>query len=49
MAVTIPAKRGPKTIPEVRVLNPGKGLNTLVSDSLIQDTEASDLNNIQYI
>lgn len=47
--ITIPAKKGPKTIPDIRVLNPGRGLNNLVSDSLIQDTEASDLNNIQFI
>lgn len=49
MAVAIPAKKSPNKIPEIRVINPGKGLNTLVSDSLIQDTEASDLNNIQYV
>lgn len=47
--VSIPAKKGPKTIPDIRVLNPGRGLNNLVSDSLIQDTEASDLNNIQFV
>lgn len=31
------------------VQNPGKGLNNLISDSLINDTEASDLQNIQFV
>lgn len=47
--VQIPKKKVPQTIPEIRVLNPGKGLNNLVSDSLIKDTESSDLNNIQFV
>lgn len=43
----IPPKRGkPFQYPTVRVINPGKGLNTLASNEVIQDQEASDLNNI---
>lgn len=48
-AIKIPAKKGLKTIPEIRVTNPGRGLNNLVSDSLIKDEEASDLLNVQFI
>lgn len=48
-AIKIPAKKGPKTIPEIRVTNPGRGLNNLVSDSLIKNEEASDLLNVQFI
>ena len=49
MAVRIPARRAPAQIPEITVKNPGKGLNTLISDNLINDAEASDLNNIQFV
>jgi hypothetical protein len=31
------------------VLNPGKGLNNALSDNLIDDREASDLENIQFV
>lgn len=31
------------------VINPGRGLNTLVSENLIRDDEASDLNNIVFV
>ena len=49
MAVKIPARKSPAKLPEITVKNPGKGLNNLVSDTLIQDTEASDLNNIMFV
>lgn len=49
MAVRIPARKSPAKLPEITVKNPGKGLNNLVSDTLIQDTEASDLNNIMFV
>lgn len=47
--IAIPRKKTPQSIPEIRVLNPGKGLNNLVSDSLIKDAESSDLNNVQFV
>lgn len=34
---------------ELEVLNPGLGLNNLISDALIKDTEASDLLNIEFV
>lgn len=34
---------------ELEVLNPGLGLNNLISDALIKDTEASDLVNIEFV
>ena len=46
--IRLPRKTGPKQISQLSVLNPGKGLNNFVSDSLIQDSEASDLMNIQF-
>jgi len=49
MAVKIPARKSPAKLPEITVKNPGKGLNNLVSDTFIQDTEASDLNNIMFV
>jgi hypothetical protein len=49
MAVRIPARKSPTRLPEITVKNPGKGLNNLVSDTLIQDAEASDLNNISFV
>jgi hypothetical protein len=49
MAVRIPARKAPAQIPEITVNNPGKGLNTLISENLINDAEASDLNNIQFV
>lgn len=46
----IPPKRGGRTAySQIQVLNPGKGLNNLISDNLIQDQEASSLENIQFI
>lgn len=41
-----------KNIPapkRLKVINPGKGLNVQVSDNLIDDREASDLQNIAYV
>jgi len=49
MAVKIPRRRTPARLPEITVKNPGKGLNNLVSDTLINDAEASDLNNISFV
>jgi hypothetical protein len=49
MAVRIPRRKTPSRLPEITVKNPGKGLNNLVSDTLINDAEASDLNNISFV
>lgn len=50
MPIRIPPRRNRRrALPEQRVQNPGKGLNTLVSDTLIKDEEASDLQNVQFI
>ncbi len=49
-ASRIPPKRGGRTAyAELKVLNPGKGLNNLISDNLIDDKEASSLENIMYV
>lgn len=46
----IPPKRGGRSqYATFRVINPGKGLNNLISDSLINDQEASALENIQFV
>lgn len=46
----LPPKRGGRTnYATFNVINPGKGLNTLISDNLINDKEASDLENIEFI
>jgi hypothetical protein len=46
----LPVRRGGRTsYAEFKVINPGKGLNTLISDNLIDDREASDLENIQFV
>lgn len=47
--VSIPAKKGSRKIPETRTINPGRGLNTLISDNLIKDEEASNLNNVVFV
>jgi len=47
--VAIPAKKGSRKIPETRTINPGRGLNTLISDNLIKDEEASALNNVVFV
>lgn len=50
MPQRIPAKSGGHTqYQELNVINPGKGLNTLISDNLIDDKEASSLENIMYV
>lgn len=38
-----------KASPRLKVINPGKGLNVQVSDNLIDNREASDLQNIAYV
>lgn len=43
-----PRRRTPES-PRLKVINPGRGLNVQVSDNLIDDREASDLQNIQFI
>lgn len=46
----MPPKRGGRTAyASLAVQNPGKGLNNLISDNLIDDKEASDLENIMYV
>lgn len=35
--------------PRLKVINPGKGLDVQVSDNLIDDREASDLQNVQFV
>lgn len=45
---TLPRRKAIPT-PRKVLINPGKGLNTLVSDNLIDDKEASDLQNIQFV
>jgi hypothetical protein len=46
----LPAKRGGRTpYAELNVLNPGKGLNNLISDNLIDDKESSSLENIMFV
>lgn len=46
----LPPKRGGRRpYAQIEVLNPGKGLNNLISDNLIDDREASDLENIMFV
>lgn len=47
--VTIPRRRSSQQLPQLKILNPGKGLNNFVTDQLIRDDEASDLLNIQFV
>lgn len=50
MTVRIPPRRGVKKVwPALTITNPGKGLNTVISDEYIANEEASDLSNIQYV
>jgi hypothetical protein len=50
MGVKIPPRRGvPKKWPALTVVNPGLGLNTAISDEMIQDAEASALSNVQFV
>lgn len=50
MRQTIPRKRGGRSsYAKFQVINPGKGLNNLISDSLIDDKEMSAVTNIQFV
>lgn len=50
MPAKIPPRAGGRTpYAQLEVLNPGKGLNNLISDNLIDDHEASSLENIMYV
>lgn len=50
MPQKIPPKRGGRSAyAQLEVVNPGKGLNNLISDNLIDDHEASSLENIMYV
>jgi len=50
MVRRIPPKRGGRSAySQITVLNPGKGLNNLISDNLIDDKESSSLENIQFV
>lgn len=50
MTRVLPVRRGGRSsYAEFKVINPGKGLNTLISDNLIDDREASALENIQFV
>lgn len=50
MANHIPVKRGGRTgYSTFGVMNPGKGLNNLISDNLINDQESSSLENIMFV
>lgn len=45
----LPPKRGGRrAYSKFSVINPGRGLNSFISDTLIQDQEASDLENVQF-
>lgn len=45
--VQIPKQKNPQTLPSIRVLNPGKGLNNFSPPQLIDDHEWSDARNCQ--
>lgn len=48
--IVIPPRRNKRrSWPNVTVINPGKGLNNLISENLIKDEEASDLSNIMFV
>lgn len=50
MAIKIPPrKKVPQVWPAVTLINPGKGLNNLISDEYIKDEEASALQNIMFV
>lgn len=50
MRTSIPPRRGGRSAyAQISVMNPGKGLNNLISDNLIDDHEASDLENIMFV
>lgn len=45
----ITARKKTVETPRIKVINPGQGLNAQVSENLIADREASDLQNIQFV
>lgn len=48
--MALPPKKGGRTqYAELNIVNPGKGLNNLISDNLIDDKESSSLENIMYV
>lgn len=48
--VTIPARQGkPQVWPQIILTNPGGGLNNFISAEYIENTQASDLQNIQIV
>lgn len=50
MAVRIPPrKRVKQAWPAVTIVNPGTGLNNVISDEYIENTDASDLKNIMFV
>lgn len=50
MQVRIPSRRGVKQQwPALTVVNPGKGLNNVISDEYIANEEASSLQDIQFV
>ena len=47
---TLPPKRGGRSsYSTISITNPGKGLNNLISDNLIDDKESSSLENIMFV
>lgn len=47
---SLPPKRGGRRpYAKLSIVNPGKGLNNLISDTLINDQESSDLQNIKFV
>lgn len=42
-------RRNRRKLEDIQVINPGRGLNNLVSDNLIDDREASELQNIWFV
>jgi hypothetical protein len=50
MARPIPPRRGKRPVwPTLTIVNPGKGLNNVISDEYIKNEESSSLDNIQFV
>lgn len=50
MTIKIPSRKRVKQVwPSKDILNPGSGLNNVISDEYIEDTDASDLKNIMFV